>query len=110
MCRPRRPLAEDLYREVHRVLKKNKTYRRTVAAFLRGHGIRIGSSSKAFGKALSKVRKAVKQLQGVPLRNNRYKLKIRLDKNKRGARIIVASRGKFHPSDPPRNRLVFSEA
>lgn len=85
---PPAPLAEALYDEVHRVLSRQPRYRRTVAAFIQGHVLRIPSP----GQALARFRRAVRQIDGLPLLRNRYTLKVRLRRQPSGAYVILARR------------------
>jgi hypothetical protein len=85
---PKPPLAEALYDEVQRVLSAHPTYRRTVAAFIRGHVLRFPSP----GQAITRFRQAVRQVDGLPLLRNRYTLKIRLRRQRSGAYVILARR------------------
>jgi len=85
---PRAPLAEALYAEIHRVLRKSSRYRRTVADLIRGHGLRFPSP----GQAIAAARRAVRQIDGLPLHRNRHTLKARLTHKPSGAHVIVARR------------------
>jgi penicillin V acylase-like amidase (Ntn superfamily) len=83
---PPRPLAERLYRELHDVLKRARSYRRGVAAFIAGHGLRYASAATG----LAAMRQAVAQVDGLPLRRGRRKLSVRLRRSKGGGHQIVA--------------------
>jgi hypothetical protein len=88
MRRPAQPLAERLFEEVHRALRRARTYRRTVAAFLSGHGIRPRSP----GVAVADFQRAVRQVNGLPLAHGRYRLVARLVRRPTGAYVIRARR------------------
>ncbi|MBW2737045.1 MAG: hypothetical protein JRH20_32075 [Deltaproteobacteria bacterium] len=86
--RPKEPLAERLFDELHRVLRQRRTYRRSVSAFIAGHVIKMGAPALA----LAAFRLAVKQVDGLPLRHNHYRLSVRLVEKKNGTHVIVARR------------------
>lgn len=88
MRRPAMPLAERLFDELHRVLRRASSYRRTVAAFIRGHGLRPSSP----GLAVADFRRAVRQVNGLPLVHGRYRLAAQLVRRPSGAYAIDARR------------------
>lgn len=85
IARPATPLAERLYRELHDVMKRRRRYRRSVAAFVAGHGLRFASPAAR----LAAVRRAIGQLDGLPVSRGRRKLKVWLQAVG-GKQLIVA--------------------
>ncbi|MCK5797125.1 MAG: hypothetical protein KAI47_08080 [Deltaproteobacteria bacterium] len=90
--RPKEPLAERLFDELHRVLRRRRMYRRSVSAFIAGHVLKMGAPAVA----LAAFRQAVKQVDGLPLRHGRDRLSVRLVEKKNGTHVIVARRYRVH--------------
>lgn len=88
MTLPRPPLAEVVYSEMHRVLLGRARYRRTVTDFIRGHLLRFHSP----GQAVAELRKAVGQVDGLPLQRGRFTLEARLVRKPSGGHVIEARR------------------
>lgn len=86
--RPPTPVAELLYHEVHRVLGKRSVYRRTIKNFLGGHRYNFSSHSMA----QAAVRRAIQQIDGLPLHGTVHKLKIRLHRKTSRSYVIIARR------------------